>query len=54
MNRQDVIVIGTAWVLINILAAYGAVKMLGDSAWMYVVFMVSYIYYCQNIGRKDD
>ena len=53
MNRRDVFVLGMSWLLINLMAGYGAAKLFGDAVWIYVVFICMYMYYCDSINKRD-
>lgn len=51
INKSERLVISMGWLIINLMAAYGAATLLGGYAWIYVAFFVSYLYTCSQIGK---
>jgi len=54
MTKQQTRIIIVGWLIINVMAGYGAAKLLGGYAWIYVAFYVMYLYACSQIGGKND
>ena len=52
MNRTELYILQLGWLLIQMMAGYGAAKLFGVHAWIYVVFLVMYLKLIFSIGQR--